>query len=692
MSLCEIEADTCRDLFATSRGDEDKTIREGAGGDVFVDGVTWAEPADKHEAMQMLLAGTLRRKTAVTAMNAESSRSHAILTVRVETTRQDAITGETVVRRALLHLVDLAGSERQRNAQTVGARFAEGVNINLSLTALGTVIMQLNEGGKQFVSYRSSKLTFLLRNSLGGNSNTAMICAISPTESNTQESKSTLDFARKARNVTNSVGTNVVSDERASHAQLVERVRELRRTLAVEREQAAREREQSEAQAAAQADTHATTERATCEMLALSTTKTQTLKSQLMELQEDLELKDEQILRLKMAAEVAAEEHREQQQQQQQQQQPLLSSSLSSSSTSNSTSNSTSSSSSTSLTSSSSEHSSSAELEAIYEANQVLEKDNEALAGFAGELQDKAAKSCRMLTHLLKRGTPRASSAVKRERRRQTMDVSSSKRLVGVDSLSSVGSDGEVGGCGAGGVDGGSSLFQQRMSEVVIEPLNEEEEEVVGGGEGGGAVTTPTASAAVDQGEGDESGLPEHSLTLTLTSDLHAAGENVSSALHSKVLSRAKSDAVRALIRRREESESAEFSAIELEVQRSAEMVKRIAQMEEERALSSNPSSVIVAKGTPSKSKASASSRAVNRADIENRTAVVGKNKDVENMVQRATSFVASPLRLLKNLSNTPTSTPTSTGKGRMTRSRTRSRTRSHSNHSNSSPVKKEVE
>lgn len=317
----------------------------------------------------------------------------------------------------------------------------------------------------------------------------------------------------------------------------------------------------------------------------------------------------------------------------------------------------------------------------------MLEKDNEALAGFAGELQDKAAKSCLMLTHLLKRGTPRASSAVKRERRRQTMDVSSSKRLVGVDSLSSVGSDGEVGGGGVGGIGGGSSLFQQRMAEVVIEPLNEEEEELVGGG----TVTSPTASAAENEDEGDESGLPEHSLTLTLTSDLHAAGENVPSALHSKALSRAKSDAVRALIRRREESESADFSAIELEVQRSAEMGKRIAQMEEERALSSNPPSVIVARGTPSKSKASALSQAVKRVDIENRTAVVGKNRDVENMVQRAKSFVASPLRLLKNLSNTPTSTPTSTGKGRVTRSRTRSRTRSHSNHSNTSPVKKEV-
>ena len=109
-------------------------------------------------------------------------------------------------------MIDLAGSERQRDTLATGARLKEASTINKSLSALGNVIMSLvdiaNTGTSRHVHYRDSKLTFLLRDSLGGNTRTSMIATISPNEKNYAESLSTLKFAQRAKYIRNKVVAN----------------------------------------------------------------------------------------------------------------------------------------------------------------------------------------------------------------------------------------------------------------------------------------------------------------------------------------------------------------------------------------------------------------------------------------------------------------------------------------------------
>jgi hypothetical protein len=125
-----------------------------------------------------LQQGKRKRHTATTAMNDQSSRSHSIFTIIVEC-KQSQPGGEASIRVGKLNLVDLAGSERQSKTQASGERLAEGININLSLTALGNVIEALVAAGPRHVPYRDSKLTRLLQDSLGGNTKTVMVCCSS---------------------------------------------------------------------------------------------------------------------------------------------------------------------------------------------------------------------------------------------------------------------------------------------------------------------------------------------------------------------------------------------------------------------------------------------------------------------------------------------------------------------------------
>ncbi|VDK59100.1 unnamed protein product [Cylicostephanus goldi] len=132
------------------------------------------------DMMRLLEVGWDARRTAETAMNRESSRSHAIFIVEIKT--EELVNTIVNKRTAILNLVDLAGSERQSQAKTVGARFREATKINLSLTHLGRVIRTLAKAnhGDTHVPYRDSKLTHILRDSLGGNSRTAVIVNLHP--------------------------------------------------------------------------------------------------------------------------------------------------------------------------------------------------------------------------------------------------------------------------------------------------------------------------------------------------------------------------------------------------------------------------------------------------------------------------------------------------------------------------------
>ncbi|KAI9308650.1 hypothetical protein BJ944DRAFT_246384 [Cunninghamella echinulata] len=162
--------------------------------------------------------GNKARTVAATNMNETSSRSHAVFTVFLTQKRRDELTKLETEKVARISLVDLAGSERANSTGATGARLKEGANINRSLTTLGKVIAGLAEqsmadgrkGGKKqkevFVPYRDSVLTWLLKDSLGGNSKTAMIAAISPADYD--ETLSTLRYADQAKKIKNKAVVN----------------------------------------------------------------------------------------------------------------------------------------------------------------------------------------------------------------------------------------------------------------------------------------------------------------------------------------------------------------------------------------------------------------------------------------------------------------------------------------------------
>ena len=151
------------------------------------------------EIQQQIDVGTNNRTIGSTNMNATSSRAHTITTLTFKQKFFDKETGKPLNEKlSEINLVDLAGSERAASTGAQGDRLKEGSNINKSLMILGKVISTLaskGKGGPVVVPYRESKLTFILRNALGGNSKTAMIAALSPASVNYDETLSTLRYA-----------------------------------------------------------------------------------------------------------------------------------------------------------------------------------------------------------------------------------------------------------------------------------------------------------------------------------------------------------------------------------------------------------------------------------------------------------------------------------------------------------------
>merc|ERR1719482_943804 len=146
-----------------------------------------------------------------TAANQVSSRSHAVLQITVEQSERTAhVTGN--VRIGKLSMVDLAGSERASKTDNTGQRLKEGANINRSLLALGNCITALADKNRRgHVPYRDSKMTRLLKDSLGGNCRTVMIANISPSHRQFEETINTLKYANRAKNLKTQVARNVVS-------------------------------------------------------------------------------------------------------------------------------------------------------------------------------------------------------------------------------------------------------------------------------------------------------------------------------------------------------------------------------------------------------------------------------------------------------------------------------------------------
>ncbi|ESL10816.1 kinesin [Trypanosoma rangeli SC58] len=202
-------------LRDTFRKEETMTIH-----DLQQQTVTSAE-----KAYPLLELGLRRRQTGETGMNARSSRSHAVLQVRVTQWRTNRITKESVELNATLNLVDLAGSERQKTAKTDGKSRDEGIQINQSLATLARVINEISHGAK-YVNYRDSLLTMVLKDNLGGNSKTFMIATIAPVSFCYQESCATLQYARDVRKIRNRPTVNRTFQTRSNLLELNARLRE----------------------------------------------------------------------------------------------------------------------------------------------------------------------------------------------------------------------------------------------------------------------------------------------------------------------------------------------------------------------------------------------------------------------------------------------------------------------------------
>uniref|UniRef100_A0A8C4V6S9 Kinesin family member 21B n=1 Tax=Falco tinnunculus TaxID=100819 RepID=A0A8C4V6S9_FALTI len=210
--------DSARDADTRHRKSNIK-IHEDASGSIYTTGVTSRLISSQNELIQCLKQGALSRTTASTQMNVQSSRSHAIFTIhlcqmrvctRPELVRCASPTTEYETLTAKFHFVDLAGSERLKRTGATGERAKEGISINCGLLALGNVISALGDQSKKVmhVPYRDSKLTRLLQDSLGGNSETIMIACVSPSDRDFMETLNTLKYANRARNIKNKVVVN----------------------------------------------------------------------------------------------------------------------------------------------------------------------------------------------------------------------------------------------------------------------------------------------------------------------------------------------------------------------------------------------------------------------------------------------------------------------------------------------------
>ncbi|XP_076316135.1 uncharacterized protein LOC143228729 [Tachypleus tridentatus] len=226
ISYFEIYNEKIHDLLAPSTDDGKKAalrVREHPVLGPYVVDLSTYVVSSYEDLQSWLMLGNKQRATAATGMNDKSSRSHSIFIIVLTQTLTENIEDEEHEhsRKSKVNLVDLAGSERVYSTHTSGERLKEGVSINKSLLTLGKVISHLASHGTSgsstssstqkkniFVPYRESVLTWLLKESLGGNSRTAMIATISPCNNHVEETLSTLRYAQQARDIVNVARVN----------------------------------------------------------------------------------------------------------------------------------------------------------------------------------------------------------------------------------------------------------------------------------------------------------------------------------------------------------------------------------------------------------------------------------------------------------------------------------------------------
>ena len=247
VSFLEIYNELIRDLLSDDypscpRGG--LSLREDEKNRITVAGLAQKVPKTADEVLEHVLLGNSRRTCSPTHANAESSRSHAVLQVNISRRPKGgdevdvaAGTVTTAISSATLSIIDLAGSERASATQNMGNRMKEGANINKSLLALGNCINALcmppsRSGGGQHIPYRDSKLTRLLKFSLGGNCRTVMIVCVSPCSVHLEDTGNTLKYANRAKNIVTKVSRNVNGVER-NITQYLKAIEEKNTTIAM---------------------------------------------------------------------------------------------------------------------------------------------------------------------------------------------------------------------------------------------------------------------------------------------------------------------------------------------------------------------------------------------------------------------------------------------------------------------------
>ncbi|XP_055966508.1 kinesin-like protein KIF14 [Sorex fumeus] len=217
MSFFEVYNEKIHDLLVckgeNGQRKQPLRVREHPVSGPYVEALSMNVVSSYADIQSWLELGNKQRATAATGMNDKSSRSHSVFMLVMTQTKTELVEGEEHDHRitSRINLIDLAGSERCSTAHTSGDRLKEGVSINRSLLTLGKVISALSEQANRkrvFIPYRESVLTWLLKESLGGNSKTAMIATISPAASNIEETLSTLRYASQARMIINVAKVN----------------------------------------------------------------------------------------------------------------------------------------------------------------------------------------------------------------------------------------------------------------------------------------------------------------------------------------------------------------------------------------------------------------------------------------------------------------------------------------------------
>ncbi|XP_030353257.1 kinesin-like protein KIF7 isoform X2 [Strigops habroptila] len=306
VSYLEVYKEEFRDLLQVDTASKDIQIREDDKGNIVLCGVKESEVEGLDEVLSLLEMGNTAKHTGATHINKQSSRSHTIFTVTMEQRRGAGriplhrhppsvpASGQVLVSK--FHFVDLAGSERIVKTGNTGERLKESIQINSGLLALGNVISALGDPRRKssHIPYRDSKITRILKDSLGGNAQTVMIACVSPSSSDFDESLNTLNYANRAQNIQNKAVVNCRKE--------MEHVEELHRQIK-NLQKALEQRHRSETRII---NRSSTAKRCgpdpTARLLAECAhyrTCTDAAYRLLMELQEDSNLTVEQILRVK---------------------------------------------------------------------------------------------------------------------------------------------------------------------------------------------------------------------------------------------------------------------------------------------------------------------------------------------------------------------------------------------------------